>query len=236
LLSGTADRPSPSSPNTAPAVPAAPTDRRPRLGADVVADATFGLVRLLKRNGQLEEAISRLDVVVGVAPNRAREAHLQIAEIALARYDTAQALERAGRAVAGADGPTLARIAEVQLRAGDERAATASYREAVTKDGGAGAALALVRLLEQRGDAREASDVLDRLLRSSSDEDTVAEAGRLATDLAEVQGTLPDLERRFAERLATRDTPAARRALTAALKRLVPALYRDTRADERRSS
>jgi tetratricopeptide (TPR) repeat protein len=215
---------------------AAPTAGRPRLGADVVVDATFGLVRLLKRNGQLEEAIARLDDVVRATPSRAREAHLQIAEISLARYDTTQALDHAGRAVAGADGPTLARIADVQLRAGDERAATTTYQQAVARDGGAGAALALVRLLEQRGDRREATDVLDGLLGSSSDEDTVVESGRLATDLAEVQGTLPELERRFADRLATRDTPAARRALTALLKRLVPPLYRDPRADETRAS
>src|SRR4029077_9799089 len=61
--------------------------------ADVSIEAAFGLVHLLKRVGQLDEAMERLDEVTRIAPARAREAHVQIADIALSRYQTARALE-----------------------------------------------------------------------------------------------------------------------------------------------
>jgi HEAT repeat protein/Flp pilus assembly protein TadD len=202
---------------------------------DVPVEAAFGLVHLLKRNGQLDEAMERLDEVTRAAPGRAREAHLQIADLALLRYETDRALDHAARAAAGADGPTLARIGEIQARAGADTAAIASYREAVTHDAGPAAALALARLYERRGDAAAAAALLDRLLVQSDDDETVVEAGRLAIDAGEVLGTLPELEQRLAERLAVRDTPAARTALVAVLKRLLPPLYRDPAGDDARA-
>ena len=61
------------------------------------------------------------------------------------------------------------------------------------------------------------------------------EAGRLAIDLGEMQGRLPDLEQRLAEASAAgQDSPARRRTLVAVLKRLLPPLYRDPAADEAR--
>jgi HEAT repeat protein len=203
----------------------------PPAAGDVVTDAEFALVHLLKRGGQLDEATARLREIGRRSPGRAREAELQLAELALARYDTGQALVHAGRAADGADGPMLARIADLELRAGDQGRATASYRAAVNRGAGPVAALALVRLLERSGDTVAAAGALDELFRLPDDDEAVAEAGRLAIDLGELAGTLPDLEQRLAGRLAARDTPARRRLLVTVLKRLLPPLYRDPGAD-----
>ena len=52
---------------------------------DVTIEATFALVQLLKRTGQLDEAVARLADITRLAPGRARDANLQIADIALAQ-------------------------------------------------------------------------------------------------------------------------------------------------------
>jgi HEAT repeat protein/predicted Zn-dependent protease len=203
---------------------------------EVRTEAAFTLVQLLKRTGQLEEAVERLDAIAHLAPGRAREAHLQIADIALARYDSAKALDYAARAAAGADGATLARVADIEARSGAESSAVATYRKAVAQDAGAPAALALSRLLARQGDAPGATEVLDDLFATSTDDDTISEAGRMATDLGELLGRLPELERRLADGLTSgRDSAGRRRTLVAVLKRLLPPLYRDPLADELRA-
>lgn len=204
---------------------------------EVAVEAGFALVHLLKRTGQLDEAVSRLDEIARFAPGRAREAHLQIADIALTRYDVARALSHAKAAAAGADPQTLARVAEVQARAGADDLAVETYRAAVARDTNPAAALALARLLARRGDEQEAADTLAALLRTSHDEDAVTEAGRVAIELADLRARLPDLEADLAEALAAgQDSPARRKVLTAVLKRSLPPMYRDPAADGARSA
>ena len=163
---------------------------------DVAVEAGFALVHLLKRTGQLDEAVARLDDIARLAPGRAREAHLQIADIALARYDVTRALSHADAAAASADPQTLARVGDLQARAGADDLAIATYRAAVARDANPAATLALARLLVRRGDEREAADALDGLLRTSRDDDAITEAGRLAIELADLRGRLPELESR----------------------------------------
>jgi tetratricopeptide (TPR) repeat protein len=202
---------------------------------DVTIEATFALVHLLKRTGQLDEAVTRLADITRLAPARARDANLQIAEIALASSDAPRALEHAAAAVPGADASTLQRIGDIQARAGADALATATYRDAVAHGAGPTAALALVRLLLRAGDEQEAAGVLDGLLRSSRDDEAIMEAGRLALDLGEIQGRLPDLQQRLAEAVAAgQDTPARRRTLVAVLRRMLPSLYREPASDEAR--
>ena len=204
---------------------------------DIAVEAGFALVHLLKRTGQLDEAVSRLDEIARLAPGRAREAHLQIADIALARYDVKRALSHATAAAASADPQTLARIGDLQARAGADDLAIATYRAAVARDTNPAATLALARLLVRRGDEQEAADALGGLLRTSHDDDAITEAGRLAIELAELRGRLPALESGLAEALAAgQDTPARRKLLAAVLKRLLPPMYRDAAADGARTA
>ena len=202
---------------------------------DVATEAVFALVHLLKRSGQLDEAMAQLDALARVVPGRAREAHLQIADVALARYDATRALAHAAAAAVDADPGTLARVADLQARAGADTLAIATYRQVLTHDDGPAPALALARLLDRAGDEAGAAAVLSKLLRQARDDETIAEAGALAIDLGELRGRLPEIEREVADALATgQDSTARRRMLVATLKRVLPPLYRDERADETR--
>jgi tetratricopeptide (TPR) repeat protein len=214
---------------------AKPTDSSPA-SRDIAIEAGFALVHLLKRTGQLEEAVARLDEIARFAPGRAREAHLQIADIALARYDVARALAHATAAAATEDPQMLARVGELQARAGAEDLAIASYRAAVAHDANPTATLALARLLVRRGDEQEAADVLGGLLRASHDDEAITEAGRLAIELADLRGRLPELEAQLAEAPTGQDTPARRRLLAVLLRRSLPAAYQDPAADEARAA
>ena len=204
---------------------------------DVAVEAGFALVHLLKRTGQLDEAVARLDDIARLAPGRAREAHLQIADIALTRHDVSRALSHATAAAAAADPQTLARVGDLQARAGADDQAIATYRAAVARDTNPTATLALARLLVRRGDEQEAADALAGVLRGSHDEEAIAEAGRLALELADLRGRLPQLEGDLAEAAAAgQDTPARRKLLAALLKRLLPPMYRDAGADDARGA
>ena len=73
------------------------------------------------------------------------------------------------------------------------------------------------------------------LLRASHDDEAITEAGRLAIELADLRGRLPELESELAEALAAgQDTPARRKLLAALLKRLLPPMYRDANMDDAR--
>jgi tetratricopeptide (TPR) repeat protein len=202
---------------------------------DVIIEAGFALVHLLKRTGQLDEAVARLDDIARLAPGRAREAHLQIADIALTRHDVTRALSHATAAAAAADPQTLARVGELQARAGADEQAIATYRAAVAHDTNPAATLALARLLIRRGNEQDAADALNALLRASHDDEAITEAGRLALELADLRGRLPDLETELADALAAgQDTPARRKLLAMLLKRLVPPMYGDANMDDAR--
>jgi tetratricopeptide (TPR) repeat protein/HEAT repeat protein len=203
---------------------------------DAAVEAGFALARLLKQTGQLDEASLRLDELARRAPDRAGDAELQLAEIALARGDRNGALTRAAAAAERADAAELVRIAEVRERAGDDALAAATYRLALARGPSPTAALALARLLERQGDLTGAAAVVETALAGARDDASIADTTRRALDLDESLGRLAAL----AEALAPgadggEETPARRRALTEVLGRLLPALYRDPAADAARA-
>ena len=208
------------------------TDRRAR---EAGVEAGFALVRLLKQSGQLAEAEAHLGSLAELSPARASEAELQIAELALGRYDVPGALAHAAAAENGADAPQLIRLAEIRERAGADTLAAATYRKAIARDAAPTAALALARVLERQGDASGAAGAVEALLRVSGDDASVADAGRRALELDEALDRLPDLAEALASGDDQKETPARRRALVDVLERLVPALYRDPVAVEARA-
>jgi tetratricopeptide (TPR) repeat protein/HEAT repeat protein len=192
-------------------------------------DTALALVRLLRASGQTEEAVRRLEEFVRRFPARAREAHVQIADVELSRHDEVVALAHAEQAarLAPADGQALARIAAIQERAGDEAQALDTYRHAFGQDGNAPAAFALARLLQRRGDVREAADILRRLLLTATDDEVIVEAGKRAIEAEEYLGRLPELEHAVASVLFSGPRgPTYRRVLVDILRRLLPPLYR----------
>ncbi len=195
---------------------------------DARAEAALALVRLLRATGNNEEAVRRLEELAKRAPGRAREAHVQIADVELGRHDETVALAHATLAarLAPGDGQALARIAAIEERAGDEAGAFSTYRRAFEDDADATAAFALATMLERRGDAVEAATVLHRLFETATDDEVVLEAGRRAIELDEFLGRLPDLERVVARGLyAGARAPVMRRVLVDLLRRLLPPLY-----------
>jgi tetratricopeptide (TPR) repeat protein len=203
-------------------------------GHEPDAEVKLALVRLLRATGQTEEAVRALDELARRVPSRAREAHVQIADIELGRHDEAVALahaEQAARLGAG-DGQSLARIAAIQERAGDDERAFETYRRAFETDADATAGLALARLHERRGDFAASAEVLRHIVETATDEEVIFEAGRRALDVEELLGRLPDFERLVARGLfAGARAPAMRRVLVEVLRRLLPVLYRSAPAD-----
>jgi tetratricopeptide (TPR) repeat protein len=203
---------------------------------EAAVDAELALARLLRQTGQLDEAATRLGELARLSPDRARDAELQIAELALGRYDLAGALSHAAAAEKGADAGQLARIAELRERAGDDQGAVATYRAAIARGGPPKAALALARLLERQEDAAGAASVLEDLLRAARDDAAISDAVRLALGVEESLGRLPALALALIpDTTDDRETAARRRALVEVLDRALPALARDPAGDATRS-
>lgn len=210
----------------------------PAAESDARAEVTLALVRLLRAAGQHEEAVRRLVDLAARTPARARDAHVQIADLQLARHDEALALAHAQEAarLAPGDGQALARIAAIEERAGDEARAAATYRQAFERDGNATAGFALARLLEARGDAQASAAVLRTILRSASDDEAILEAGRRARDVEEYLGRLGELEREVEGAWSTGSgAPVYRRVFVDVLRRLLPLLARDPAATAERA-
>jgi tetratricopeptide (TPR) repeat protein len=218
------------------ALVAAGAGATPGPARDAAVEAELALARLLKQTGQLDEAAERLGELGRLAPDRARDAALQIAEIALDRGDGPGALANAAAAEAGADAAQLGRVAEIRERAGADALAAATYRRAIALDPSTSAAMALGRLLERQGDATGAAAVVEAGLSNARDDASVADTTRRALDLDEALGRLPELAEVLApEAASTEETPARRRALIDVVGRLLPTLYRDPTADAARA-
>jgi tetratricopeptide (TPR) repeat protein len=206
----------------------------PHPDADGDAEVTLALVRLLRAAGQTEEAVARLEELARRVPARAREAHVQIADVELGRHDEAVALAHAEAAarLGASDGQALARIATIQERAGDDERAFETYRRAFETDGDATAGFALAARLERRGDVAGAAGVLRRIVETATDDEVIVEAGRRALDAEELLGRLPDFERFVARGLFSGARgPAVRRVLVDVLRRLLPPLARAAPGD-----
>jgi tetratricopeptide (TPR) repeat protein/HEAT repeat protein len=202
---------------------------------DDAAEVTFALVRLLRATGQIEEAVRRLEDLARRAPGRAREAHVQIADVELARHDESVALAHAEEAarLGARDGQALARIAAIQERAGDDERAFETYKRAFEGDADPTAGMALASFYERRGDLPAAAETLRRVLGTATDDEVIVDAGRRALDVEELLGRLPDFERLVARGLYSGDrAPAMRRLLVDVLRRLVPTLYHAPAPDE----
>jgi tetratricopeptide (TPR) repeat protein len=196
---------------------------------DSTVDVTFALAPLLRRRGAIAEAVSRLDEIARRYPARAREAHLLMADLGLANHDERAALAHAEEAarLAPGDGDALARIAAIEERAGHDADALRTYERAFALDGNTDAGLALAHRLARDGDADGASRVLHHVLRTSTDDDVLLEAGRAAVAVDEYAGRLPELANLVTS--AAHASPRAatlHRLLAEILARLVPTLAR----------
>ncbi|MEA2699546.1 MAG: hypothetical protein QOI66_3817, partial [Myxococcales bacterium] len=198
---------------------------------DGQADVIVNLVRLLRQTKQLDEALTWLQRLATEHPQRAKEAQIQMADIELARYDDGRAMAHAEAAtrLGPGDSQALARIGEIEERAGHDEQALATYRRATGENGSPSATLGLARLLQRRGSSKDAAQVLRDILRSATEEDAVLDAGHRALDLEEYLGTREDFERAVAIlAVSGHDGAIYRRLFVDVLRRLVPAVYRSS--------
>ncbi|MEO5770248.1 MAG: tetratricopeptide repeat protein, partial [Polyangia bacterium] len=214
-----------------------PPERGPTSEEDASADADLILllVRTLRQVHRPDEAMRWLEQLSLRFPERAREAQLQLADLALAEHADQRARYHAQQAVAssGEHHRSELRAAAVQERLGHLDEAALMYRRLLKRGGpDPAAALRLAGLLGRSGETEEQRMLLEEAVRTSVDEETVASAGMRAIVLAEASGagTLEALEGLIADTpdLNGSGAPAAarRRLLAAVLWRLVPAVYR----------
>jgi HEAT repeat protein len=189
------------------------------------------LVRLLRQSRHYGEAIGWLERLAAQAPDRARDSYVQIAEMELQRYadDRALAFARKAETLAAEDPDGLARIGELQERAGQAGQALETYRRALAKGPSAKAAAALHRLLVRRGAADEAARALRAFVRATTDEEARAELLRSELDVEEYLGTLPSFERLLVS--LPGNAAASKKVAVALLQRTVPRLYAQAATD-----
>ena len=199
-------------------------------------EAGFALARLARRAGRLDEAAARLEELSRLAPERGPEAQLQIAGLALERYDVAGALTHVAAAQAGSEGPALARIAELEERAGADRLAADAYRQALAGEPTTAAeALGLSRIQLRRERTGDAGQTIEAFLRGTRDDASLTEVVARALPIEESLGRLPELVESLAGPNADAvESPARGKALVEVLQRFVPALYRDPARDAER--
>ena len=202
-------------------------------GGDAPVDLVFMLIRSLRQRHRSGEAMAWLEAVSTRFPARAREARLQLADMALAEHDDERAAAFASAAVAADpdDVVVALRAAAIQERMGDLPAATKSYRRAIDVAADPAGSVALAALMARTGsDAPEQRELLRRALLRGTDDDLLIEAGRRAVVLEEALGSLDELAVLLAD---TADLNvdrlgggARRRVLANVLVRLVPGTYR----------
>lgn len=151
-------------------------------------------VQVLQRDRRLEEAIAALKLATTMLPARKRELDAQLAELSLQGYRDEDAVRYARQAVVDADGEL--RLGEILERRDDVPGAMAAYKRALVADGQlARAQLALGRLHAQQGDLQEAGRLYTDLVKRSTQEELILDAGRRAIDVYEYSGHLGDLFR-----------------------------------------
>jgi tetratricopeptide (TPR) repeat protein len=199
------------------------------------AELVMLLVRALRQSHRADDAVPWLEELARRWPERARDVHLQLADIALATHGDARAAEHATAAASASpdDPQVLLRVAAVEERLGQLDRAIQHARHAHAARGDPSAALALASLLSRRGEIDEQRTLLREVLRRSDDDEVIAEAGRRAIALEEATGTLEQLERLVADLPAGpgEGGGAQQRVLLAILERMLPAAYRDKEHD-----
>ena len=168
---------------------------------DDTVDLMLRLVRTLRQARRVDEATSWLEEMARRWPGRARDALLQLADIALEGHADARARVFAERAATAApnDGRVLLRVAVVRERLGQLDDALETYRRVASDSHDPAGLLGLAALLTRRGETKEPRHLLRDVLRSGRDDEEVAEAGRRAIALEEAAGTLEGFETFVAE-------------------------------------
>ncbi|HEY1555056.1 MAG TPA: tetratricopeptide repeat protein [Kofleriaceae bacterium] len=196
-------------------------------------DAVLDLAKELRRQHMYEEAKQTLLALAARVPSREREVYQQISEIMTEARQDGQAIEYAQKALAKSpsDPSAYERLGERYIEMQRFPEAIAAYEKTVQLDPrNSKAAFALAQLYVQNGAPMKATELYRNVLRTASDDEVVAKAGKLAIDLEEMTDTLGELEKVVSPlSFMMAHKPVYRRVLVDLYVRYVPRLVERVR-------
>ncbi len=161
------------------------------------ADSYLALERVLVQESKIADAIDVLEKLALLEPKRARELYQRMAQYALQIYRDQDAIKYAVRAVElnPDDAEGHRRLAEMYRSKQDVDHAISEFRAAIAKNDRLFVVyFELADLLLSKGQTEEADRLFRAVVRGAPDEELVARAARLSTQINLGRGTLESLE------------------------------------------
>lgn len=166
-------------------------------GKELEIDSLLSLHRLYEQMGKLEEAITVLQRLAELIPERKRDYYHRIADLSLKVYADDQAVKYARLAVEANpdDAQAQGRLGDVYRKMNNLEAAADQYRVAIDVDPQAWElAMKLADTLLELGQLEDAEEAYRSILKRANDETLILKAARRAMSLAAVAGRLDTLE------------------------------------------
>jgi cellulose synthase operon protein C len=191
-------------------------------------DLTLDLVKAYKDQRKFGAAVDALLELLKIAPSREREIYSMISGIKTEERKDGEAEEWMKKALAKSpnDPAAYEHLAENYVAMQRFPDAIAAYEKTVQLDPhNSKAQFALAQLYVQGGDPMKAAELLRKVLRTASEEETIGRAGRQAIDLEEMTSTLGELEKVLSPlSFMMAHKPIYRRVLVELYLRYVPRL------------
>jgi tetratricopeptide (TPR) repeat protein len=191
-------------------------------------DLVLDLVKAYKDQRKFQLAVKTLEELLKVAPSREREIYSLISGIKTEERKDGEAEEWMKKALAKSpnDPAAYEHLAENYVAMQRFADAIAAYEKTVQLDAhNSKAEFALAQLYVQGGEPMKATELLRKVLRTATEEETIGRAGRQAIDLEEMTGTLGDLEKVLSPlSFMMAHKPIYRRVLVELYLRYVPRL------------
>jgi len=191
-------------------------------------DLILDLVKVYKDQRKFGLAVDALQDLLKIAPSREREIYSMISGIKTEERKDGEAEEWMKKALAKSpnDPAAYEHLAENYVAMQRFPDAIAAYEKTVSLDAhNSKAQFALAELYVQGGEPMKAAELLRKVLRTQTDEETIGHAGRQAIDLEEMTDTLGELEKVLSPlSFMMAHKPIYRRVLVELYLRYVPRL------------
>jgi tetratricopeptide (TPR) repeat protein len=191
-------------------------------------DLALDLVKAYKDQRKFELAVNALQELLKLAPSREREIYSMISAIKTEERKDGEAEEWMKKALAKSpnDPAAYEHLAENYVAMQRFADAIAAYEKTIQLDPhNSKAEFALAQLYVQRDEPMKAAELLRKVLRMSSEEETIGRAARQAIDLEEMTDTLGELEKVLSPlSFMMAHKPIYRRVLVELYLRYVPRL------------
>jgi tetratricopeptide (TPR) repeat protein/HEAT repeat protein len=191
-------------------------------------DLVLDLVKAYKDQRKFQLAVDTLQELLKIAPSREREIYSMISGIKTEERKDGEAEEWMKKALAKSpnDPTAYEHLAENYVAMQRFADAITAYEKTISLDAhNSKAQFALAQLYVQGGEPMKAAELLRKVLRTSTEEETIGRAGRQAIDLEEMTDTLGELEKVLSPlSFMMAHKPIYRRVLVELYLRYVPRL------------